>query len=272
MNDLTHAGTFGERGLRLSSSGLPPDWGRLFPEADFRLSMGLRPGDAALFWSDWSEGGRLAAERRHWLTKSPELYAGWLPEGVEAAAEARGWMRSFSADPEPDWVLMSADTETEPVVLAGEVVFPSVWSLPEKLGLPMSGVHEPVPGLNERLGSGIHAFLSHLKAGSIWQRENWGLAADAELNHHPARALPKLTCEARPETAWIRLEHQCLTRLPGSGAILFGIRVTCHRLDEVAALPGMAARISRALGSMPEPLARYKGLLEARAALVAALR
>ncbi len=272
MNDLIHEASLGDCLPQPLACARSPDWGRLFPEADFRLSMGLRPGDAALFWHDWSEGGWLAAERRHWLTKSPELYAGCLPEGVNAAAEARGWMRSFSADPGPDWVLMSADTETEPVVLAGEVVFPSLWSLPEKLGLPMSGVHEPVPGLHEKLGSGIHAFLSHLKSGAIWQRENWGLAADAELNHHPARALSKLTRDACPETSWIRLEHQSLTRLPGSGCILFGIRVTCHRLDEVAALPGMAARISHALMSMPEPLARYKGLLEARAALVAALR
>lgn len=271
MNDLTDDAPFGDCELRLLACARSPDWGRLFPEADYRLSMGLRPGDAGLFWSDWSEGGRLAAERGRWLGTAPELYAGCLPEGEAAEEEARVWMRSFSAGPEPDWVLMSAGTGSEPVALAGEVVFPSVWSLPEKLGLPMSGVHEPVPGLHERLGSGIHSFLSHLKAGSVWQRENWGLAADAELNHHPARALPKLTCDARPETTWIRLEHQCLTRLTGSGCILFGIRVTCHRLDEVAALPGMAARICQALSSMPEPLARYKGLLEARAALVAAL-
>lgn len=248
---------------------IKPDWQRLFPDADYRLSMGLRPGDAAQFWSDWSEEASIAAERRHWLSMAQELYAGCLPEGIAARAEAYEWMQSFSAQPEPDWVLMSA--ETEPIAIAGEVVFPSVWSLPEKLGLPMSGVHEPVPGLNEKIGSGIHTFLSRLEVGAAWARENWGLAANAELNHHPTRALPRLTQSARPETTWIRMEHQFLTRLPVSRCILFGIRVTCHRLDEVAVLPGMSARIARALKTMPEPIARYKGIMEARDALLKAL-
>ncbi len=249
-----------------------PDWQRLFPDADYRLSMGLRPGDAASFWSDWSEGAHIAAERRYWLGTAPELYVGCLPEGVAAQAEGREWMQSFSANPEPDWVLMSAGTEMDPIALAGEVVFPSAWSLPEKLGLPMIAVHVPVPGLQSQIGGGIHTFLSRLDVGAAWERENWGLAADNELNHHPSRALPKLTAEAQPEETWIRLEHQHLTRLSVSRCILFGIRVTCHRLDEVAALPGVSGRIARALRTMPEPVSRYKGLLEARDSLVAALQ
>jgi hypothetical protein len=248
-----------------------PDWQRLFPDADYRLSMGLRPGDAARFWSTWDVSGRLVQERQRWLIESPECYEACLPEGAEARDEAQAWMRGFSAQPEPDWVLMSAGLEAEPTALAGEVVFPSVWSLPEKLGLPMSGVHEPVPGLQTQIGGGIHTFLSRLDAGAAWERENWGLAADDELNHHPSRALPKLTAAARPEGTWIRLEHQYLTRLSVSRCILFGIRVTCHRLDEVAALPGMSARIARALMTMPEPVVRYKGILVARDSLVAAL-
>lgn len=253
------------------NSSIKPDWQRLFPDADYRLSMGLRPGDAAHFWSDWSEEAKIAAERSRLLGIAPELYAGCLPEGVAAQAEAQQWMQSFSAQPEPDWVLMSAKTEAEPIAIAGEVVFPSAWSLPEKLGLPMSGVHEPVPGLHEQLGRGIQTFLSRLGVGAAWARENWGLAADDELNHHPTRALPKMVSDARPETTWIRLEHQFLTRLPVSCCVLFGIRVTCHRLDEVAALPGMSANIARALKLMPEPIARYKGILEARDSLLKAL-
>lgn len=246
-----------------------PDWPRLFPEADYRLPMGLRPGDAERFWSDWDASGDLIRERRQWLSACPGNHAACLPEGREAKAEAMEWMRKFSTEPEPDWVLLSADMEQEPRALAGEVIFPSSWSLPEKIGLPMSAVHAPVPGLQEQIGPGIQSFLSRLKADAAWKRENWGLAADAELNHHPSRQRPRLTADARPESTWIRLEHQFLTRLPGSGCILFGIRVTCHRLDQVTALPGMRARIHRALTTMPEPLARYKGLHDWRHTLLA---
>jgi len=266
MDDATSS-----QSLSLRTDIEPPDWSRLFPDADYRLSMGLRPGDAARFWRDWDTGGTLIRERHHWLTTSAQNHAASLPEGREVQAEALAWMRKFSAEPEPDWVVMSAglDVGQEPRALAGEVVFPSSWSLPDKIGLPMSGVHAPVPGLHEQIGPGIHSFLSRLKTDAAWERENWGLAADAELNHHPTRDLPRLSRDSRPESTWIRLEHQFLTRLPVTQGILFGIRVTCHRLDQVAALPGMRGRIHRALTTMPEALAFYKGLHECRHTLLA---
>ncbi|GEP42761.1 heme-dependent oxidative N-demethylase subunit alpha family protein [Brevifollis gellanilyticus] len=231
--------------------------------------MGLRPGDASRFWSDWDPSGAVHAQRQYWLENAPQDYTAYLPEGEESRAEALEWMHSFSAAPEPDWVIMSADTQQEPRAIAGEVIFPSSWSLRDKIGLPMSAVHSPVPGLSEQIGPGIQSFLSRLKPEAAWERENWGLAADAELNHHPSLPRLRLHSDARPETTWIRLEHQFLTRLPQTLCILFGIRVTCHRLDQVAALPGLRERIRRALITMPEPLARYKGLHECRNAILA---
>lgn len=173
-------------------------------------------------------------------------------------------MRSWESEPEPDWVILSPDTESEPVVLAGEVVFPSMWSLPEKLGLPLSSVHAPVPGLQRAIGAGIQSFLARIDSGAEWERENWGLSAHQEMNNHPARCLPGLTAKARLDTTWVRLESQFFTRLPQTQCLLFGIRVTHHRLDELAALPGMAEGITRALRTMPDAVARYKGLALAR--------
>src|SRR5437763_12691327 len=126
---------------------MAPDWQRLFPRADFRLPMALRAGSAKVFWSRWDTTGKLLEERRRWLAASHRLVAGALPETEPARHEALAWIHAWDPEPEPDWVLLSSDEEREPVVLAGEVVFPSMWSLPEKLGLPLSGVHAPVPGL-----------------------------------------------------------------------------------------------------------------------------
>lgn len=245
-----------------------PDWKRLFPDADFRLPMGLRAGDAAAYWSSWDATGNLSAERQQWLSESPQWYCGCLPEAGLAMLEAQSWMRQWSAAPEPDWVLLSAETMDEPRVLAGEVVFPSSWSLPEKLGKRMSEVHGPVPALQSEIGAGIQTFLSKIAVGAAWERENWGLSADEELNHHPLSALKGLTSQARLETTWIRLEHQFLTRLPETKSLLFGIRVNHFRLDQVAADAGAARGIVRALETMSEAMARYKGLAEARASLI----
>lgn len=245
-----------------------PDWRRLFPDADFRLPMALRAGDAAAYWGVWDQNGAVLAERTRWRTASPELFTGRSSEGEAGRAEAVAWMQQWAPEPEPDWVVLSGDVEAEPVVLAGEVIFPSAWSLPEKLGLPLSAVHTPVPGLQQAIGAGIQTFLARIACGAAWERENWGLSAHAELNFHPARRLPRLTAEARLETTWIRLERQFLTRLPETRCLLFGIRVSNHRLDEVTADRDVGQRIARALRTMPEPMAGYKGVAAARATLV----
>jgi hypothetical protein len=245
---------------------MTPAWLRLLPDADFRLPMALRPGDAGRFWRDWDAGGGLARERARWLANDPPAYRVTGP-GAEFV-EAEAWMRSHSAAPEPDWVLLDDSGGGEPVVTGGEVVFPSSWSLPDKLGKPLSGVHAPVPGLQTALGTAIQRFLSKLEPGAAWERENWGLSANEELNHHPALARPRPGPDAALRNTWLRLESQFLTRLPKSRCILFGIRVTAHRLDELAALPGVAARLARALATMPDTVAHYKGLREARLVLL----
>ncbi len=129
-----------------------------------------------------------------------------------------------------------------------------------------------MPGLNAALRAHqINAFLAKLQPGVSWERENWGLSADTELNHHPSRNLKKLDATATLDQTWIRLERQLFYKLPESGAILFGIRVSHHNAAELAKEPEAAARFARALETMPEDVAVYKGIGAARGALLALL-
>lgn len=291
-----------------------PDWRRLFPEADYRFQMSLRPGDEAGFWQAGPDAGTILRERRRWLEGKAERFAACLPEGAscvgeaiehlsryagngaralaselggDAPASAQGHDRASAgglAAPvtasrlialgrqvEPDWVVLSPDAGRDFPIVGGVVVFPSSWALAEKLGRPLHEVHAPAPGLNAALGKSISTFLSRLQPGAAWERENWGLAADDALNHHPDVSHARLDGSARLHTTWLRLERQILLRLAGTGAILFGIRISNHRLDALAAIPGLAARLSRALMTMPEEIARYKGLTEARLPLAISL-
>ncbi|TDU81102.1 uncharacterized protein DUF3445 [Prosthecobacter fusiformis] len=245
-----------------------PDWQRLFPTVDHRFQMGLRVGDAADFWSVQDVSGEVRQQREKWLAEAPDLYSVQLPEASVAMEEARGWIRQQASQCEPDWVLLSEGVLNEPHVLGGEVVFPSSWSLPEKLGLPLSAVHGPVPGLEAELGKSIQVFLSRIQPDLAWERDNWGLSADAELNHHPSRRLPGLTEAARLDSTWLRLERQFLTRLPVSRALLFGIRVSNHRLDGLVTLPGVVAGLLKSLETMEPTVADYKGLAKSRASLI----
>lgn len=255
------------------------DWLRLFPEADHRLQMNLRPGDKVRFWAAGPDAEAVLAERRRWLATMEQRHLRVLPQGAEAAQEAVRFMTGQDATPheaaatlEPDWMVLAGDAEHGHPLLGGAVIFPSGWALEEKLGRPLAEVHAPVPGLQTSLGTQIGTFLARLAPGAAWERDNWGLSADPSLNHHPALPVRRLDTNAALETTWLRLERQFLTRLPETGAILFGIRVSSHRLDELAQIPGLAARLARALETMSAQVSRYKGLDLAREALARELR
>jgi hypothetical protein len=245
--------------------------------------MSLRPGDAVGYWRDSEQAVETLAERRRWVAEHPERHLGMLPEGREEVSEALAWIMKLLGRPEtttpehaavslePDWLVLSGDAARAHPVLGGAVIFPSGWALEEKIGRPLHEVHAPVPGLQQALGASISTFLSRVAPLAAWERDNWGLAADPALNHHPSRPLKRLDAAAMLDTTWVRLEWQFVTRLPVTQAILFGIRVSNHRLDHLAALPGLAPRLRLALDTMDETLARYKGIAAARKVLAAQL-
>lgn len=255
-------------------------WLRLFPASDYRLSMGVRPGEAGRFWRDSPEAAQVLSERQRWIAESPERHFSFLPEAEPVTTEGVAWFssalgqafreaRDVACGLEPDWVLLGGDAASGFRVLGGAVAFPSGWALEEKLGRPLAEVHDPVPGLAAAIGPQIATFLARIAPGSTWERENWGLSADSSLNHHPAQCFARLGEKATLASTWLRLEQQFLTRLPHSRAILFGIRVTNHRLDALlGAHPVLAAPMARALETMPDAIAAYKGLAAARTALV----
>jgi len=260
-----------------------PDWTRLLPDASHRLQMNLRPGDASQFWAHSPEAGAVLAERRRWLAEAPERHLRVLPEGEAPVKEAIGFMMQqlgrTTCEPldaagglEPDWIVLSGDAGRFHPVIGGAVVFPSSWALEEKISRPLHEVHAPVPGLESSLGGSISTFLGRLAPLACWERDNWGLSADPGLNHHPALPIRRLEAGATLATTWLRLEQQFVTLLPLTKAVLFGIRVTNHRLDHLASQPGVPKRLARALETMSDAIARYKGLHLARESLVTALR
>lgn len=267
------------------------NWERIFPAGEHRWSMGLQRGEsAAAFFAVQDPSLGVLAERRNWLAADSDRYALALPVAAAAVQETTEYAGDLgtvlpSHEPrtearlfalgvawEPDFVLLTSGDAGGHTVVAGVVCFPSSWALGEKLGRPLSEVHAPVPGLNQALAKPIDLFLSKIRPGDVWRRENWGLSRDAELNHHPALARPRLADRVQVDEVWIRLEHQLLTRLPRSGAVLFGIRVEVVPLARVLGDPVAAMRMARQLATLSEAAAAYKGVLQARPPILAMLR
>jgi dimethylamine monooxygenase subunit A len=264
------------------------NFSELFPDEDYRFHMGLQRGTPEDFFQPADKNKSILSERRRWLEKDLNACCALLPAGVPLFEEclelARGWQsitareqqliiastspldccRQLAELWEPDFLLLKADAEGRFRLLGGGVCFPSAWSLAEKIGQPMEFIHGPVPGLNAQLGRSIDSFLAKLAPGPAWLRRNWGLSSSAELNQHPTRALPRLHDAVTLGEVWLRVEHQALVALPRSEGVLFGIRIAMYRLEEVARVPEFANNLARALRTMPEPVAAYKGLSTAR--------
>ena len=172
---------------------------------------------------------------------------------------------------EPDFLLLKPDAAGVFRLLAGCVCFPSSWSMEEKMGRPLEEIHGVVPGLNTQLARPISGFLAKMAPGVSWLRANWGLSRSAELNQHPSRKLPRLDGSARADEVWLRVEWQSLVALPRNAGVLFGIRIEVLSLVQVKQDQTAAEGLLRALRSMPEAMAAYKGIAAARERIAAYL-
>lgn len=262
----------------------------LFPDQDYRFQLRFERGEPADFFAPTASHADLIVDRQHWLRTEPQIYAALLPPGealleetIELAGSWNGFVRPNSATPwqkcltlgefwETDYLLLKPAADQQICLYGGCLCFPSSWRLSEKIGQAIEFIHGPVPGLNANIGVGIHKFLTNLKPGTASLRHNWGLSRSPEMNHHPDRALLRLDAAVRADEVWLRVEHQALVALPKSGGILFGIRVVNHPLTEVIADSTAAVRLCRALETMPEEMARYKGFAVARTRIIQLLR
>jgi hypothetical protein len=173
-----------------------------------------------------------------------------------------------------DLIVLSGDAAAGFPLIAGQLCFPNDWSLLDKLGRPLLGVHAPVPGFAREVGEATLRLLERLRPGRPVWRANWAIRATDSLDLSPgAGPVPVEHVEAANagETLFVRVERQTLCRLPETGAILFTIHTRSQPLGVVAGEPERARRLLEAIRSMPPEMARYKGITPLQDALIAYL-
>ncbi len=156
-------------------------------------------------------------------------------------------------------------------LVGGQLCFGNGWCLDEKLGLPFWQIHAPIVPIVEPMMRAAQKLMERLLVGRPVWRLNWSVKVTDQLDmtsrHTPALdqllldRLPGLTSETIGEQLYLRIERQTLTRLPRSGAVLFGIHTYQNLLaDEVAARSGAAWRVAQVLGTTPPAMLDYKGI------------
>jgi hypothetical protein len=117
--------------------------------------------------------------------------------------------------------------------LTGAILcFPASWTLAEKIGRPLTGIHAPVQVYDADVAARVQRLFDAIRPGQVLWRAN------ALLYQDPALHQPRRENERRPKPAerhYLRSERQCLLRLPETRAVVFSIHTTIVHVDDVPA-------------------------------------
>ena len=137
------------------------------------------------------------------------------------------------------------------VLTAGVVAFPTHWTIGDKVGLPLDGVHAPVAHYETELRDRVDRFHDRLTVDRPAWRRNWFVLPTSELHlpafGHQLHVVDGIADDGSP--MWIRSERQTLRRLPVTDAIVFTIRVQQAPLGVLRARPDLAERMLAATRS-----------------------
>jgi hypothetical protein len=208
------------------------------------------------FAAQMAERDRLIAERPgavHALTEAARPAAEELCDLVLARlAAAPGYRVGPGSAERPDGVPVPLD-RTQPLLTLGRLVqedlcllqkrggehvltgailcFPASWSLDEKLGRGLVGIHRTVRHYDEDLRPRVQRMFDLLRPGAPLWRMNALVYVNPAL-HQPGR-------EGAPRTdrtggQYVRAERQCILKLPRTGAVVFAIHTWQVLLDSLA--------------------------------------
>jgi dimethylamine monooxygenase subunit A len=174
------------------------------------------------------EGARPAAEELYDAvlaklarTEGYRLGAGCVlrPDGVEVELQPAEPLLTLGRLVQEDLCLMQKQGD-EHVLTAAILCFPASWTLAEKLGRAMIGIHQPVAEYSPDLAKRVQRLFDAIRPEQPLWRMNYNVYAEAELFQPRREADPQPVQRAG---RYLRSERQCLLRLPQSDAVLFSI-------------------------------------------------
>lgn len=179
----------------------------------------------------------------------------------------------------PDPTKASEPYGTEYYFKAGVFAFAAGFDPLEKFNKPLTSIHGPIPGYEEKLKTSMNRFFDRLKPGEIVTRSNFSVQTHAKLYVDDANKGYHLTEEElnRPipyedldfdKQVHYRSERQVLIKMPKTGGTVFTIRTYLHPLSQFKDDPEAAARLSGSIAKFPDDMARYKNIVQPRPAVL----
>ncbi|WP_050522773.1 heme-dependent oxidative N-demethylase family protein [Pseudorhodobacter wandonensis] len=162
------------------------------------------------------------------------------PDGVSVALNRDDPLRCLGRLVQEDLCLMLPNGQGEHLLAGAILCFPASWALDEKLGKPMSRIHQPVAQYDENIARRVQRLLDAVQTGRPIWRMNHNLYASPDLFHPRRESDPRIDNSPK----YLRAERQCLLRLPQTQAVLFTIHTYVLPLD--ALTPDHRASLTKA--------------------------
>jgi dimethylamine monooxygenase subunit A len=180
-----------------------------------------------------------------WLRKAPGFTltpsSATRPDGVTVPLDPAQPLITLGRLVQEDLCLMEHQG-AEYVLTGGILCFPASWSLTQKLGRPMTGIHAPVPVYDADIAKRVARLFDAIRPEQPLWRMNY-LTYDDFVLHQP-----RVEGEKRPQPTdhvFIRCERQCLLRLARTGAVVFTIHT--YVVDAASVTPEDLAALREAV-------------------------
>ena len=171
------------------------------------------------------------------------------PDGAVVALDRAAPLLTLGRLVQEDLCLLQRGAEEHR--LTGAILcFPASWTLAEKIGRPLVGIHDPVPEYGPRIATSVQRMFDRIRVGTPMFRANALDYDDPDL-HQPRRE-----GEARPRPlarTYVRSERQTLMRLPRTGAVVFAIHTHVVRLADLD--PAVRVGFEESMASRHPPAA-----------------
>ena len=237
---------------------------------------------AALPGSEPSQQEVLEVIIAHLQQYFPQYYQ-WSEEAIACPRTGQVWkFADFAHAPldlagrilQEDIVIMESSPDGYILTAASEC-FRLRWNLQEKMGQPLAKIHSPVPGYDKKLQHPMDNLFAKIQVQHPIWRMNWSIVDDPVMLLEPSNSTleldPRITTDNAGETLWLRMERQCLRRLPQTGAIIFFTHTYVDPLSILRQIPGAATALISTIELMPKEMQNYKNLLPIRQALLSYL-
>lgn len=219
---------------------------------------GMRPVDGPWIVVDDAYGAQMALRRellrerrRDVLRTCPgseaaqaellQMVLACLPDGFELGAGTvtcpDGRAVELSGEPfdvlaallQEDLLLLERQGD-EHVLTAGLLCFPASWTLAEKIGRPLTRIHQPVQQYDSDIARRVQRLFDRVQPGQAMWRANVLGYADAVLHQPRSETAPR---QAPRAARYLRSERQTVLKLPQTGAVLFAVHTWVVPFDRL---------------------------------------